>query len=381
MTPTEFEKIWNGSLSSAPAESAQLLNLDQADKDFLIQAGLPTSLYPEFSFERLETGDMEHLDESEEGEGFDEQFHRYRIIGEDGYAMPVLLDEAEEGTVWVLSTDASRLLYLNANVRELAASLIAFARFLESSRTEATVNEFLSEIRNIDSRAALEEAYWSECAFNYLEEETQPAGTADHPLVSQFEHPLLGTLLFNDENQWEGETELFKNLSRCGWNERLVTHFVYSRSNLDDDQEFAPLAKVPASFHYPIKITFASPDNTPPMAAQEKALKYLISDEKRILKLLVNAVKTYVIDTGWWDILQEELEADLPKLEAILREPAGWLSLIRFRQIHISRKIEAGSAVIGFDCNAGWDDEHGLGFQIIEGEVIDIGYGTVGWYF
>ncbi|QDV20373.1 hypothetical protein Pan153_50480 [Gimesia panareensis] len=123
MTPTEFEKIWNGSLSSAPAESVQLLNLDQADKDFLIQAGLPTSLYPEFSFERLETGDMEHLDESEEGEDFDEQFHRYRIIGEDGYAMPVLLDEAEEGTVWVLSTDASRLLYLNANVRELAASL------------------------------------------------------------------------------------------------------------------------------------------------------------------------------------------------------------------------------------------------------------------
>lgn len=88
-----------------------------------------------------------------------------------------------------------------------------------------------------------------------------------------------------------------------------------------------------------------------------------------------------MIDFGWWDILQDELAGDLPKLEAILREPAGWLSLMRFRQIHISRKIEAGSAVIGFDCDAGWDDEHGLGFQIIEGEVIDFGYGTVGWYF
>lgn len=381
MTPAEFKKIWNGSLSSVLAESVQILNLDQADKDFLIQAGLPTSLYPEFSFERLETGELDHLDESEEGEGFDEQFHHYRIIGEDGYSMPVLLNESEQGTVWVLSGDFERLLYLNKNVRELAASLITFARFLESSRTEAAVNEFLAEIRNIDARAALEESFWSECVFNYLEEETQPAGTADHPLVSQFEHPLLGTLLFNNENQWEGEAVLFKNLSRCGWNERLVTHFVYSRSNQADDQEFAPLAKVPASFHYPIKITFASPDNTPPTAAQEKALKYLLSDEKRILKRLVNAVKTYVIDSDWWEFLQEELEGDLPKLEAILREPAGWLSLIRFRQIHISRKIEAGSVVIGFDCSAGWDNEHGLGFQIIEGEVIDIGHGTVGWYF
>ncbi|QDU05258.1 hypothetical protein V6x_49940 [Gimesia chilikensis] len=381
MTPAEFKKIWNGLLSRVPAESAQLLNLDQADKDFLIQAGLPTSLYPEFSFERLETGELDHLDESEEGEGFDERFHRYRIIGEDGYSMPVLLNESEGGTVWVLSGECERLLYLNKNVRELAASLIAFARFLESSRTETAVNEFLAEIRNIDARAALEEAFWSECAFNYLEEETQPTGTEDHPLVSQYEHPQLGTLLFNDENQWEGETELFKNLSRCGWNERLVTQFVYYRSSLSNDQEFAPLAKVPASFHYPIKVTFASPDNTPPTATQEKALKYLISDEKRILKFLVNAVKTYVIDSDWWEFLQEELAGDLPKLEAILREPVGWLSLIRFRQIHISRKIEAGSAVIGFDCSAGWDNEHGLGFQIIEGEVIDIGHGTVGWYF
>lgn len=281
MTPAEFKKIWNGSLSSAPAESVQLLNLDQADKDFLIQAGLPTSLYPEFSFKRLGTGELEYLDESEEGEGFDERFHQYRIIGEDGYSMPVLLNEAEEGTIWVLSGDCERLLFLSANVRELATSLIAFARFLESSRTEAAVNEFLAEIRNIDSRAALEEAFWSECAFNYLEEDTHPVGTADHPLVSQYEHPRLGTLLFNDENQWEGETELFKNLSRCGWNERLVTHFVYDRSNLATerintpaDQEFAPLAKVPASFHYPIKVTFASPNNTPPTAAQEKALKF-----------------------------------------------------------------------------------------------------------
>ncbi|WP_417392367.1 DUF6985 domain-containing protein [Gimesia sp.] len=385
MDPKKFKKAWSGKLARPPRRSVQSLELHPDDQNILLKAGLPASLFPYFDFQVLKSGDFEHLDQSEAGGGFGAEYHRFRIIGEDTWGMPVCIDVEQAGRVMVLSSDCSQMLLLNSNICKLAASLLAFKELLESSRTDSAINDFMNQINKIDQPAAGQDAYWSRCAIDYFKENEQET---DQSLTSSLENPVLGVLSYNDYGQWEVETELFKNMSRCGWNERLVNRFVFPTCNragerIDPpaDQELVLLAILPSSFHIPIKITFETHKNAPPSEDQERALKYLLSDEKRILKLLVNAVKPYVINSGAWDFVKEELAADLSKLEAILREPAGWLSLIRIRHIHISHVVKSESVVVGFDCAASWDNEHGLGFQLIEGEVIQVGHGTVGWNF
>jgi len=99
LTAKEFVTHWEKDdepLVQFPKESVERLALSDADKEFLVEAGLPKAAAPFLSFDIPTSGELPTV--AERWRQADE-FRRYRSIGSDGSGNPIALDLDQQGEV------------------------------------------------------------------------------------------------------------------------------------------------------------------------------------------------------------------------------------------------------------------------------------------
>jgi len=129
ITPSEFVAQWgdDGLIRNTPAALTDI-QIPQASKRFLVEAGLPAHADFGLQFERF-TDEMPTLPEAfPNGYAFPPAYHSYRPIGVD-YATILCLSEQDRGRIYSVDIDGhlpTRL--VNSSVPHLAEFLLVFRR-------------------------------------------------------------------------------------------------------------------------------------------------------------------------------------------------------------------------------------------------------------
>lgn len=153
ITPEEFIKRWGSKevLLKYSMRSLSDVSMSDADKRFLIEAGLPDSAAPFLSFESPERGPLPTVMEIWHQ---DDRFRRYRIIGFNGSGDPLALDDGAEGEVVYLNHDNYfQRVFVNSSVRQLAECLLLYREMVDDAITTNGKDALLE--RRIPSKGRL----------------------------------------------------------------------------------------------------------------------------------------------------------------------------------------------------------------------------------
>lgn len=174
MTPEDFKRAWESggnTLVTFPPEVVNTLRISEGDRASLIQPGLPDSAAPYLDF-----GGKHHIGIPSAADFWKagDAFHRYRIIGANGFGGPICLDEESAGAVVYLNHDNEmRRCFMNSNVVCLAYSLLAFRDVVRESREPGgsdafldgripndVVDKFITRMDEIDPPAIKSDCFW-----------------------------------------------------------------------------------------------------------------------------------------------------------------------------------------------------------------------------
>jgi hypothetical protein len=174
LSPKDFVSHWgkDSPLVRFRQDALEKLTISDEDKAFLVQAGLPQSAPPFLNFEAPKSGALPTVADAWRQSA---EFRRYRIIGFDGAGSPIALDQDCQGEVACLDHDDkfSRTV-MNKTVRQLAESLLAYRKALQSSKTakgnsddsdpafpQAVREKLFKELRKIDPAAVKFGCFWA----------------------------------------------------------------------------------------------------------------------------------------------------------------------------------------------------------------------------
>ncbi|HUG70793.1 MAG TPA: SUKH-4 family immunity protein [Pirellulaceae bacterium] len=110
--------------------------LADADKKFLVEAGLPESAAPFLGFTVPKSGELPTV--ADQWDQPDE-FRRYRVIGSDGSGNPIAIDDEQSGEVVHLDHEGDfARTFMNKTIRQLAESLLAYRTIVGDSADESS---------------------------------------------------------------------------------------------------------------------------------------------------------------------------------------------------------------------------------------------------
>jgi hypothetical protein len=136
-----------------PEHALEGLAISEADRAFLVQAGLPKAAAPFLGFEVQESGPLPTVAEQwNQPKGL----AAYRVIGSDGAGNPIALDENNHGEVVLLDHENkfARAL-INRSIRQFAESLLAYRKLVISSQAEFGADACLDGKTSAAARHAL----------------------------------------------------------------------------------------------------------------------------------------------------------------------------------------------------------------------------------
>src|SRR5262245_5003209 len=173
MTPDDFRRAWEqggDQLATFAPEAAATLRIPDAQRTFLMQAGLPESAAPYLDFGGNHYRGIPSAAELWKGEAF----RRYRIIGVNGFGDPICLDEETGGAVVYLNhDDEMKRGFINSSVERLALSLLAFREvvretqhrggadaYLNGQIPSDLVDRFILRMEELDPPAIKSDMFW-----------------------------------------------------------------------------------------------------------------------------------------------------------------------------------------------------------------------------
>jgi hypothetical protein len=188
LKPEEFVVRWNDLASEdLPASQLQLVRADvdavaglsatEAERDFLVEAGLPRAAAPGMSFEEVGNGLRRITELYDLGDDAPE-FARYRMIGTDGTGNPICIDDDEAGRVVLLDEESGlrNVRFVNSSIPQLAECLWLYAlanneaiRIVEEDLTDeadeqaikhAFTQSVMARFTNVDHLACREGCLW-----------------------------------------------------------------------------------------------------------------------------------------------------------------------------------------------------------------------------
>jgi hypothetical protein len=115
-----------------------------------------------------------------------------------------------------------------------------------------------------------------------------------------------------------------------------------------------------------------SEEQTPPTAAQVKAMRHLLDNEAKVAATVLKAVfeiypeakAEYESDYG------EEEGETLPDID----KPSGLRTLMRLAHVHVLYVAKADVAYVGFEFACVWEEEHGAGVMTHRGSIVKVGH-------
>jgi hypothetical protein len=158
LAPAEFVALWgtDGPLQQFSRTVIERLSIADADKDFLVQAGLPKSAAPFLAFGRHTYAQLPTVTEIWHRP---ESFARYRIIGDDGEGSPIALDEEQKGEVVLIDHEFKfARIFINSSIRQLAESLIVYRQFIRDTQQEFGEDAYIDGLHSPAARDALRQS-------------------------------------------------------------------------------------------------------------------------------------------------------------------------------------------------------------------------------
>ncbi len=183
LTPEEFAAQWgsdpNERLQTFPANAVQALAINDDDKQFLMQCGLPSSAAPYLEFQTAEDECPTVTDAYEALP----KFARYRILGGNAEGNPIAVDEQQRGEIVILEQEENfRRTFMNSSVRQLAESLLAYRNMVRAAVEANGENAFFfnqipataldtlkQELTRIDASAVAPRTFWTQELENLAE--------------------------------------------------------------------------------------------------------------------------------------------------------------------------------------------------------------------
>lgn len=169
LSPKDFASAWGKKYPLVHFRKKYLESLAIAneDKEFLAQAGLPSSAAPFLSFTAPKSGELPTVADQWKQPV---EFRRYRVIGSDGAGNPIAIDEERKGEVVLLDhEDKFACTFMNTSVRHLAESLLAYRDLIASDGlTEEGVlpakalKQLHQQLKKIDPAALKPGCFWPE---------------------------------------------------------------------------------------------------------------------------------------------------------------------------------------------------------------------------
>ena len=178
--PSEFIMQWVAENQDDPSDTGLLrfspmalddVKMPEADRAFLIEAGLPESAAPFLDFEQPVAGPLPTLSKHAD---LPEAFRRYRVIGFDGSGDFICIDQDQGGTIVSINhDDDNRPNFMNSSIPQLAESLLLYQRlvrrtiqangedaFMDNNISDDLREWFASEMRRVDGVALAEDGFW-----------------------------------------------------------------------------------------------------------------------------------------------------------------------------------------------------------------------------
>ena len=114
-------------------------------------------------------------------------------------------------------------------------------------------------------------------------------------------------------------------------------------------------------------------EQTPPTAAQIKAMRHLLDNEKKVAATVLAAVfeiypdakAEYESDYG------DDPDIELPDID----KPSGLRPWMRLAHVHVLYVSKADVAYVGFEFACVWEEEHGAGVLTHRGRIVEVGHG------
>lgn len=202
LSPRDFVTQWGKKdpLVRFRKKALERLELADADKEFLVVAGLPESAAPFLGFTAPKSGELPTV--ADQWDQPDE-FRRYRVIGSNGSGDPIAIDDEQSGEVVHLDHEGDfARTFMNKTIRQLAESLLAYRNIVGDSADESSgeipvsVRKKLHQaLKKIDPAAMKPDCFWPE--------ETQiTVASADQPpqVLRDLNSPRASVRLKASEN-------------------------------------------------------------------------------------------------------------------------------------------------------------------------------------
>ena len=161
MTPGEFKARFLSSLPPVaddidlsleefvlfPRERVRTLRIAEADKQILVESGLPADASPFLSFGLSEDRLLLPIDE----------FPESVAIGHNGCGDMICIDQASDGAIVYYNHDNHmQRIFMNSGLAQLAESLCLFAEYMRTR----DVDFFTQQLLTIDAPALASGAFW-----------------------------------------------------------------------------------------------------------------------------------------------------------------------------------------------------------------------------
>lgn len=155
------------------------VNLEDADRDFLINTGFPRSAAPFLGFDAIREGALLSVQQQF---GVQKVHTKWMMLGSDSAGNPISLDSSN-GEVWVLDHEDNfhTQIFMNSTLRGLADCLVGYRRLVDETMSQNGDEAFLRGHIPIDSNCLL-----SHYCFRH-----RPKGTRSWSVLEP-EHPGVG---------------------------------------------------------------------------------------------------------------------------------------------------------------------------------------------
>lgn len=178
ITPEEFARKWDASGLVRPRpEDVSTLNIPEASKRFLVEAGMPEETRTGLRFDVMLQG-FPTITEVLKARATEHK--RYRLLGTWGEETYICVDEAEDGRVVSMddTLDDISLDFFNSGIPQMAECLLIyedFAFFTDDHPTEVKVRRRLKELRKkiarVDPSAMDPDPYIGSIWYVHLDQE------------------------------------------------------------------------------------------------------------------------------------------------------------------------------------------------------------------
>lgn len=178
--PGEFVLQWVAENEDDPSDAGLLrfarftlddVKMPEADRTFLIEAGLPESAAPFLNFERPVAGPLPTLSKHAD---LPEAFRRYRVIGFDGGGDFICIDQDQGGAAVIINhDDDNHPTFINSSIPQLAESLLVYQRlvrrtiqangedaFMDNNIPDDLRRWFAREMQRVDGVALADGGFW-----------------------------------------------------------------------------------------------------------------------------------------------------------------------------------------------------------------------------